>query len=184
MKKNKFKVQKRKVMYSKGPIHLVDCDVRMANGKTLSRQIIEHPGSVVIIPVNDKKEIALIRQFRFATGTWMWEFPAGGIEPGENLAAAAKRECAEEIGYYPRKLRKLISFYPTPGISGELMHLYLAENLVYGPQEQDEDEEIEVQYFSRAKIEKMIDQGQITDAKTLLGYAWLMHFGFKEKRAE
>lgn len=173
MPRERFKIKKRKVMFTKGPIHLVDCDVQMANGKVLSRQIIEHPGSVVIIPVNEKGEIALIRQFRFAIGGWMWEFPAGGIEPGENLAAAARRECAEEIGYYPRKLKKIISFYPTPGISGELMHLYLAQDLVYGPQEQDEDEEIEVKYFSINQISRMISRGEITDAKTLLGFSFL-----------
>lgn len=178
MKHKKFEVKKRRIMFTKGPIHLVDCDVAMRDGTVLSRQIIEHPGSVVIIPMNAKGQIALIRQFRFAIEDWLWEFPAGGIEPGEKLDDAAKRECAEEIGYYPKKLKKIISFYPTPGISGELMHLYLAEDLVYGPLEQDADEDIEVKYFSIKQIQQMIEKGIITDAKTVLGLSYLLLKGW------
>ena len=164
-------------MFSKGPIHLVDCDVQMGNGKILSRQIIEHPGSIVIIPRNAKGEIGLVRQFRFAAEKWLWEFPAGGVEKNESLPEAAQRELAEETGYHPNKLKKVISFFPTPGISGELMHLFLAEDLVYAPLEQDEDEDIEVKYFGIKQLEQMIRKQEILDAKTILGFTYLKMVG-------
>ena len=99
MREQQFSVKKRKVVFSKGPIHLVDCEVRMADGRILSRQIIEHPGAVVIMPQSRGGHFFLIKQFRFAVRKWLWEFPAGGIEPGESLKTAAARELAEEIGY-------------------------------------------------------------------------------------
>ncbi|MBU3758708.1 MAG: NUDIX hydrolase [Candidatus Omnitrophica bacterium] len=172
MKSASYQVKKRKVVYSKGPIHLVDCEVKLSSGRVLSRQIIEHPGSVVIIPKFGAEQFGLIRQFRFAARTDLWEFPAGGIEPSENLRQAAARELSEEIGYHPRKLTRLMSFYPSPGISSEVMHLFLGENLTPRKGEPDDDEEIELQVFSAPEIFKMIQRKKIVDAKTLLG----MHF--------
>ena len=174
MKNKTYKVSSRKVIFSKGPIHLVDCDVRMPDGKVLSRQIIEHPGAVVIVPRYHKNKYVLIRQFRFAARDWLWEFPAGGIEKGENLRKAAERELIEETELRPRKLTKLFSFYPTPGISSEVMHLFLAEKLESeNCYEKDEDEDIEVAAFSFSEIEKMIRQGKIADGKTLLSFYYL-----------
>ena len=169
----KFKVKKRKVIFSKRAIHLVDCLVQMPSGNVLSRQILEHPGAVVIIPKTGPDRYILIRQFRFAAGDWLWEFPAGGIEPGESLKKAAARELAEETGFWPKRLKKLFQFYPTPGISGEIMHLYLGEKLVPDEREGDEDEEIEKQEFSLAQMERMFRQGKIQDAKTILGILFL-----------
>ncbi len=169
MKNKKFSVKTRKVVFSKGPIHLVDCEVKMPDGRILSRQIIEHPGAVVIIPEIKRGRYLLIRQFRFAARSWLWEWPAGGIELKESLKYAAARELMEETGYRPRKLKKLIAFYPTPGISSEMMHVYLAQDLVPEKAQGDEDEEIEVREFSLAEILRMVGQGKIKDAKTLLG---------------
>lgn len=169
-RKRTFKVKTRKVVFSKGPIHLVDCEVRMPDGRILSRQILEHPGAVVIIPRVGKSKFLLIRQFRFAARDWLWEWPAGGIEPGENLTAAARRELSEETGFKPRRLKKILEFYPTPGISAEVMHVFLAEDLFPCEAECDEDEEIEVREFSLAQIGAMIKQRKIRDAKTILGF--------------
>lgn len=174
MTKN-YQVLKRRVIFSKGPIHLVDCEVQMPGGKVLSRQILEHPGAVVIIPKRGPDRYVLIRQFRFATQGWLWEFPAGGIEAGESLRQAAARELAEEVGLKPGKLKKLCQFFPTPGISGEIMYLYLAENLASSKAEKDEDEEIETAEFSLSAIGRMIKRGRIRDAKTILGYFYLRY---------
>ncbi len=180
----KYSVTTRRVIFSKGPIHLVDCDVRLPGknkaGKPevqkLSRQIIEHPGAVVIIPKTGPDRYLLIRQFRFAARNWLWEWPAGGIEKGEEVRRSARRELAEETGFWPRKLKRLFSFYPTPGISSEIMHLFLAHDLVPKQALGDEDERIEVREFTLAQIGRMARSGKIRDGKTLLGYYFLKQF--------
>lgn len=171
--KKKFTVHSRKVIYQKGPITLVDCDVSTAGGKRLSRQILEHNGAVVILPKAGPDRYLLIRQFRFAAKDWLWEFPAGGLEKGEALASAAKRELMEETGFRPRKIKKALEFFPTPGICAEIMYLYLAEDLVPDKAEADEDEEIDAVSFSLAQIGRMIKEGEIRDAKTIIGYFYL-----------
>lgn len=182
MKCNSFRVAKRKVVFSKGPIHLVDCVVSTPGSRKLSRQILEHPGSVVVIPRISKNRFLLIRQFRFAAKGWLWEFPAGGLEKGETLAEAARRELIEEVGYRPGRLRKITQFYPSPGISSEMMHLYLAEKLKPAFAKCDEDEEIKVHEFPLEAIEKMIASGRIVDAKTMIGFSYLRdRFGRRRK---
>ncbi len=182
-KEKRFSVKKCKVVFSKGPIHLVDCEVRQGE-QVLSRQIIEHPGSVVIIPKTKKGDYILIRQFRFAARGWLWEWPAGGREAGESLRQAASRELTEEIGYKPRKLKKIVSFYPSPGISSEVMHLFLGEGLVPCRTQGDEDEVIEVKTFTSAQIARMIRSGAIQDAKTILGFLLLQARGKQPKSSE
>ena len=162
-------VSKRKV-FGKGPIQVLDCDVQVGRKPSLSRQILEHPGSVVIFPQLSPKYFILIRQFRFAVGGWIWEIPAGGIEKNETARQAARRELAEEIGFIPQKLIKLHSIYPTPGISAETMHLFLAQGLCVNKKKGDEDEEIEISCFELDQIGQMIAKGQIADAKTIVGY--------------
>ncbi len=171
--KYSFRVKRRRIVFSKGPIHLVDCDVQMSDGKILSRQVLEHPGAVVMVPEVRRGHYILIRQFRFAVRDWLWEWPAGGIEPGESVQKAAARELAEEIGMRPKRLKKIMEFYPTPGVSAEIMHLFLAKGLVPARAVCDEDEEIEAREFSLKEIEKMIKQGKIRDAKTILGFFYL-----------
>ncbi len=170
-----FYVKSRKIIFSKGPIHLVDCDVKMPSGRLLSRQILEHPGAVVIIPETRPNHYLLIRQFRFAVRRWLWEWPAGGIEPGESLKKAAVRELMEETGFRPKHLKKMLTFFPTPGISGEIMYLYHAKGLVPAHALGDEDEEIQLREFKLSEIERMIRSRKIRDAKTILGFYYLRH---------
>ncbi|MFZ5802791.1 MAG: NUDIX hydrolase [Candidatus Omnitrophota bacterium] len=172
----RYKVRKSRTVYSKGPITVIDCDVDMANGRKISRQVLEHPGSVVIIPETRQGKYLLIRQFRFAVKECIWEWPAGGIERGETFRQAAARELAEEVGLWPRRLKPLLTFYPTPGISGETMHLFLASGLVPRQAQQDPDEEIEYREFSTREIESMIRRGKIMDGKTIIGFAWMKYF--------
>lgn len=173
MKKNRFKILKKKIIFSKGPIHLMDCRIRTPQGKILSRQILEHPGCVVMIPRTNAGKYILVRQYRFPLDRYLWEFPAGGREPGESFAGAAKRELMEETGMRPGKLDKLLEFYPTPGVSGEQMHVFLASRLCPEGAPKDEDEDIKLKEFRLSQIGRMIRKGQIVDGKTIIGYFYL-----------
>jgi len=171
--KKSYHVFEKKVVFSKGPIRLVDCKVRTPHGKVLSRQILEHPGCVVIIPRDDKGRYLLVRQYRFPLERYLWEFPAGGREAGESFSHAAARELMEEVGMRPGKLRKVLEFYPTPGVSGEKMHVFLASGLTPAVAVKDEDEDFELGSFSLAQIGRMIRRGEIVDGKTLIGFFYL-----------
>ena len=173
MTKNKYRVFRKKIIFSKGPIRLVDCKVRTPLGKTLSRQVLEHPGCVVIIPRTKDGKYVLVKQYRFPLEKHLWEFPAGGREPGESFPQAAKRELMEEIGMKPGQLKKLVSFYPTPGVSGEKMHVFLGTGLKPATAPKDEDEDFEVRTFIADEIERMIRSGKICDGKTLIGFFYL-----------
>ncbi len=173
MRKKTYCVSKKKVIFAKGPIRLVDCMVRTPQGKLLSRQILEHPGCVVIIPETEDGKFILVRQYRFPLERHLWEFPAGGRESGETFPHAAKRELMEEIGMKPGKLRKLLEFYPTPGVSGEKMHVFLASGLKPAVAVKDEDEEFEIGVFSLAEIGRMIRRRKIVDGKTIIGFFYL-----------
>ena len=173
MAKKKYRVFQKKVIFSKGPIRLVDCRVSTPSGKVLSRQVLEHPGCVVIMPQTSGKKYVLVKQYRFPLERDLWEFPAGGKEPGESFPQAAKRELMEEIGMKPGRLTKCLAFYPTPGVSGEKMHVFLATNLSPATATKDEDEDFKVKAFSLGEIGRMIESGKICDGKTLIGFFYL-----------
>jgi ADP-ribose pyrophosphatase len=128
---------------------------------------------VVIIPVTDSGEIILVKQYRHAIGRWAWELPAGSLKPGEDVEAAARRECQEEIGLVATGMRKLGAFFPTPGYCDEEMNFYEANGLRSPRDDEeahaDEDEDIEAQPFARARIAEMIVSGEIVDLKTVAG---------------
>jgi ADP-ribose pyrophosphatase len=168
----KVKVLKKKTLITLNRSKLVECHLRVGSQK-LIRHSIEHPGCVVIIPQIAKDRFLMVKQYRYAVRGWMWEFPAGGIEKGESIMFAAKREMAEEAGYSAKKIKKLLTFFPTPGISEEKMHLFHATDLQPAYAEKDEDEEFEIQEFSIERIGKMIRSGEIEDAKTIIGFACL-----------
>ena len=108
-----------------GRVFRVEQDrVRLPNGRDATLDIVRHRGSVVLIPQPSRREIILIRQYRYAIGKWIWELPAGTLDPGESARTAARRECAEEIGLSPGKVEKLAELYPTPGFCDEVMVFY------------------------------------------------------------
>jgi ADP-ribose pyrophosphatase len=165
-------IEVRKVY--KGRIFTVQVEtIMLPKGRMLEAEIVRHPGSVVIIPVTRRNEIILVRQYRHPLGRWAWELPAGSLKPGEDVDAAAVRECHEEIGLVPDRMERLGAFYPTPGYCDELMNFYAATELreprADEQAEQDEDEDIEAKAFSRDDISTMIAAGDIIDLKTIAG---------------
>jgi ADP-ribose pyrophosphatase len=155
--------------------------IPLPKGGVLNAEIVRHPGSVVIIPVTDAGEMVLVRQYRPAIGRWVWELPAGTLKPGEEPAAAAARECQEEIGLVAGRLERLGALFPTPGYCDEEMNFFIASGLRSprsgDPEARaDEDEDIEARAFPRARIVEMIAGGEIIDLKTVAGLALLPGF--------
>jgi ADP-ribose pyrophosphatase len=139
----------------------------------ISRSVVRHGGSAVMMAVDDRKRILLVRQYRLPAGKNLWELPAGTVDPGEKPAQTARRELIEETGYRARTWRKLASFLVSPGYVTERMTIYLATNLIAGKATPMEDERIETRWFTAAEIARMIRTGAIDDAKTMIGYyAW------------
>jgi len=147
--------------------------VRLPNARTAIMDIVRHRGSVVLVPQPDRRHVILIRQYRHAINRWIWELPAGSIDPGEAPLAAARRECAEEIGLSPRRVTRLAAYYPTPGFCDERMVFYRCERLVdpTGPVALDPDEEIRPSVFTLAEVRRLIDRGHVIDMKTVVGLA-------------
>ena len=146
-------------------------------GGKMEVEIVRHPGSVVLIPINEAGEIILVKQYRHSIGRDAWELPAGTLKPNEEPKKAAGRECHEEIGLVPSKLEMLGAFFPTPGYCDEEMNFFRATGLreprADEKAEQDEDEDIEKQAFSFERIKAMIRGGEIVDLKTVAGLALL-----------
>jgi ADP-ribose diphosphatase len=150
--------------------------ITLPKGGERGVEIIRHPGSVVIIPVTDRGEIILVRQYRHAIGRRVWELPAGSLKPAENVEQAAIRECHEEIGLIPTRVERLGAFFPTPGYCDEEMSFYRATGLrTPGKDDEaahpDEDEDIWTATFTPARLHSMVVSGEIVDLKTVAGLA-------------
>jgi len=161
-----------------GRIFTVTVDrVRLPSGHTIDLDIVRHPGSVVLLPVPEPGRIILIRQYRYTLDRWIWELPAGGVKPGEDPAAAAARECEEEIGLAPGHVARLGGYFPTPGFCDEEMIFFRCDQLrppAEGSRAQrDVDEEIEPRTMSMDEALALIKSGGIVDLKTVAGLALL-----------
>lgn len=143
--------------------------VRLPNGKESTRDVVEHPGAVAVVPLMPDGKIVLVRQYRHPVGEIMLELPAGKLDPGEAPEMCARRELEEETGFKAGKLTKLAAFYSGPGFTDELLHLYLAKDLTAANQKLDTDEFINVEYFSLRELKELIQKQAINDAKTLIG---------------
>jgi ADP-ribose pyrophosphatase len=141
-------------------------------GVTTEREVVHHPGSVVVLPRLVDGRILLVRQYRHPARQYLWELVAGSIEPRERPLAAARRELLEETGYRAQSLRLLFSFYPSPGFLTERMYLVEARNLRPGRARPESDERIRSRAFTRADIERMLSAKRCQDGKTLVGLLW------------
>lgn len=144
------------------------------SGFEIKRSIVRHPGSAVMMAVDENNRVLLVRQFRLPAEQDLWELPAGRLDPGESPLQAAKRELREETGYDATQWTELVSFWASPGYVQEKMTIFLAQHLAAGKQEPMDDERIEIRWFDKDEIARMIGAGEITDGKTLIGYfMWL-----------
>jgi ADP-ribose pyrophosphatase len=145
-------------------------------GLKAARDVVVHPGSVVIIPVLADGRIVLIRQFRYAAGQFLWELVAGHKEPNEDPAKGARRELMEETGYTAKRIRKLFEIFPSPGLLGERMDIYLAEGLTKGVAQPEEDEKISQKIVTLTEAERWIREAKVCDAKTIAGLLYYSKF--------
>lgn len=148
----------------------------VAKNKVVTRELVIHPGAVVVLPFVDKKNILLLKQFRYACKGDLWEIPAGTLEKNEKELTCAKRELEEETGFKAKRWRFLTRFYPAPGISNEVMSLFQAEDLVLGAKNLDHDEWIEHHIFPLKEALRMVKNGKIQDGKTIAGILWAVSF--------
>jgi ADP-ribose pyrophosphatase len=174
--KSTGKILRSKVLY-KGPIFGVRRDeVLEPTGLRTTREVITHPGSVVVMPVLPDGRIILIRQYRHAARQFLWELVAGRMDPGENARQAAARELIEETGYRAKRLRVFLDLFPTPGFLEERMYILIAEGLTAGTAEPEEDEKITAKAYTRTELEKMIRSGELRDAKSIAGLLYYFRF--------
>ncbi|MEA2260122.1 MAG: ADP-ribose pyrophosphatase [Acidobacteriaceae bacterium] len=173
-----------------GPLFRVYTDNILEKGRELTRDVIRHNGSVVILAVDDKEStrdpmIVMERQYRHAAREFLLEVPAGKMEEGEDALAAAKRELLEETGFKAKRWRKMIRYFASPGFLGEFMQVFVAEGLTLGDAQPEYDEQIEIEMMPLSRLLKMVDEGKIHDGKTLISvmlYARLREAEKKKNR--
>jgi ADP-ribose pyrophosphatase len=145
--------------------------------RIFTREVVEHPGAVAIIPLLNNGKILMIKQYRHPVGEFLFEIPAGTLEKNESAEECAYRELIEETGHKAERLIKMVSCYLAPGYSDELIHIFLASDIEKTKPKLEDDECIEVITFSLKEIKEKIKNGSIKDAKTIAGISYLLLFG-------
>ena len=167
-----------RVVY-RGPVFWVTTDrVVEPGGIRVRRDLIHHSGSVVILAVDESRgtsRVLLERQYRHAAGDYLWELPAGRIDPGEKELPAAQRELLEETGYTALRWRRILNFYASPGFMAETMSVFMATGLRRGKAQPEDDEIIHKRLVALSVAVRMVLNGTIRDAKTISSILWLQH---------
>jgi ADP-ribose pyrophosphatase len=174
--KNSVRVISSKTVF-RGPIFSVVSDeVIEPDNVRVRRDVVRHPGSIVVLAVDESKGspwILMERQYRYAANARLWELPAGRIDAGESKLAAAKRELLEETGFTATKWRRALSFYVSPGFLDETMDVFLAQGLQAGKSQPEADERIAIRFFPLKQALQMALSGKIVDAKSISSILWL-----------
>ena len=165
-----MKITASKEVYSCSLFRVTEDEAEDRTGWKMKRSIVRHRGSAVMMAVDEKNRVMLVRQYRMPANQNLWELPAGKVDDGETVGQAAKRELVEETGLRAKKWKKLVSFFPSPGYVEEKMTIFLATELTVGESQPMEDERIETRWFTAKEIDEQIRTGKIIDAKTMLGY--------------
>jgi ADP-ribose pyrophosphatase len=171
-----MKIVSAREVYKCGLFRVTEEKATDPGGFHIQRSIVRHKGSAVMMAVDEKKRILLVRQFRLPAAKSLWELPAGKLDAGEKPLEAARRELQEETGYKARKWKKLSSYWPSPGFVDEKMTIFLATRLTAGEPHPMDDERIECHWFKRKELDRMIRDGKIEDGKTIIGFLTWMRY--------
>jgi ADP-ribose pyrophosphatase len=163
------KINDRKIIHQGRVFKLIRENVTLDNGVTTDFEFVAHPGATAIVPMISDARVLLLKQYRHSLREYIWEIPAGTLDPQESVIDCAKRELIEETGYSAKKWEKLGSFTPVPGYSDERIHIYLAADLQPARQNLDKDEIINVHEVDLSEAMEMIEKGEIQDAKSITG---------------
>lgn len=175
-RRKKAVVLSSQVIYSGKVFGIRRDEVIEPSGVRTTREVITHPGSVVVLPVLADGKVLLIQQYRYAARDYLWELVAGRMDPGETPEQAARRELVEETGYRATKFRMFLQLFPTPGFLEEKMFLFLAEGLTAGKASPEDDEKIISRAYNRKQLEGMISRGRLRDAKSVAGILFYLRF--------
>jgi len=172
----KAKILKSEMIYEGKVFGVRRDEVEEPNGVLATREVITHPGSVVVLPVLKDERIVMIRQYRHAPRRYLWELVAGRIDEGETVKKAAARELLEETGYSAKRFKMILDIFPTPGFLEERMYILLAEGLTEGDAQPEEDEKIVSRAYTRGKLKQMMKRGELRDAKSIAGLLYYFTF--------
>lgn len=176
MKLKETAFKKEKIYVGKAVDFCSDTVILPDNTKAV-REYLYHPGAVAVVPFINKKDIILVRQFRYPVGKATYEIPAGKMDKNESPLKCARRELKEETGYGAKTVKKLLSFWPTPAFSNEILHIYSAFGLFPGDKCPDEDEFVETLSVPYKEALDMVKTGKIKDSKTVIALTYLAAFG-------
>ena len=165
-----MKITSSREVYKCDLFSVTEDEAKAKDGFEIRRSVVRHPGSSVVMAVDDRKRILLVRQYRLPAAKGLWELPAGKLDEGEKALQAARRELTEETGYRARGWKKLAAFYPSPGYVGEHMTIFLATELTEGEASPMDDERIEPRWVRPKELDEMIRTGKIEDGKTMIGF--------------
>jgi ADP-ribose pyrophosphatase len=167
-----MKITSSKEVYSCSLFRVTEDEAVDKTGWKMKRSVVRHRGSAVMMAVDARGRIMLVRQYRMPAGEELWELPAGKVDKGEKPLQAAKRELMEETGLRAKKWKKLVSFYPSPGYVEEMMTVYLATDLIQGKAQPMEDERIQTRWFRKKDLRTALRSNKIVDAKTMVGFLY------------
>jgi len=162
------KLLSKRVIFRGRAVDFAVDSVRLPNGKRATREYLDHPGAVAVVPFLDPKTVVMVRQYRHPVRETTWEIPAGKLASGESPLTCLRRELREETGYTARTLRPLIEFWPTCAFSNELIRIYRATGLVQGEASPDDDEFIAAEALPFKTVLRWVREGRIKDSKTII----------------
>jgi ADP-ribose pyrophosphatase len=177
--RNSVKLLSSKTSFTGKVFHITSDRVLEPNGVTAVRDVVRHSGSAVVLAVDDngsEPRVLLERQYRYPARDYLWEIPAGRIDPKENPLAAAKRELLEETGYRAKSWHKALFFFPSPGFMDETMTVFLAQDLRPGEAQPEQDERIDCELIPLSRAVDMVMSGEIRDGKTIVALLWFQQW--------